>query len=408
MENSSSAIVVSNPETKISKKEMYRPWSELTDPIIEVIYSDLDFIDKFRMASVCISWRNVAPWFARRRPQQLIPWLLFFHDAPTEALVLLNLPENMVHQIRIPRINMKLCCGSSEGWLFMLDDARENHCFLLNPFTKARIQLPPLSIDPPNAIRKVILSSDPRINEDWMVVVHLTIHGLVFCKSGYSSWSTGPPRNRFWYPYDDRDIIFFEGKVYALGMLHSLWIFDMEPQKYILKGSAVAPSYDLYRNTDPVDDGYISYLVASDGDVFLISRFLKNIRKPCTACESLSTECIECQAAINHYVTLNFLVYKLKENNDRRRRTEYVWARQSSLGVNRALFLSKRGSTSVSTIETPGLHGNCIYFTNDLHPETTKSCDIGIYNLEDDQIERLIQLDSYPLEFPLIWITPSI
>ncbi|XP_042478808.1 putative F-box protein At4g22180 [Macadamia integrifolia] len=415
MEKSSSAIVVSEPETKkITKGEMYRPWSELTYPIVEMIYGGLEFLDKCQMVSVCNSWRNVAPEFARRCLQQVVPWLLISYDAQSrEAFGLLNLHDNLIHQTRIPQINMKLCLGSSQGWLFMFEDARDQPffrtCFLLNPFTKSRIQLPSFRIaEPPNAVHKVMLSSDPRISQDW-TVIGLASRGLIFYKPGFRSWSIGLPRTRNWYPCDDRDIIFLDGKVYALGMLHSLWVFDMETQKYSLKSSGVSPNYDLNRDNDTIDDGYISYLVESNGEIFLVSRFLENIRKPCTASNiSLTSECFECQTASIHYVTLNFLLYKLIKNDNRRKRTKYIWARQPSLGADQVLFLSKSGSKSVSTIENPMLHGNSIYFVNDLHPGNGKPCDIGIYHFQDGQFEPLAQIESYPLEFPLVWITPSL
>ncbi|XP_042478806.1 uncharacterized protein LOC122059839 [Macadamia integrifolia] len=408
MEKSSSAIVVSKPETKkFNEKEMYRPWSELADLIIEKIYGGLEFLDKFRTASVCVSWRNAAPEFARRRPQKLVPWLILSYDVQTEALGLLNFHENMIHHIRIPHINMKLCCGSSQGWLFMFDDAQYNHCFLLNPITKARIHLPPLNIELlPHDVVKVILSSDPKISEEWIVVACVASRGLIFYKSTFMSWSFASPEDRLWYPLDDRDIVIYGRRVYALEILHSLSIYDMDHLICILEGSAVSPFYDLHHTTDP----YISYLVESNGEIFLIARFFKNIRNPCTACDSLSFgECFECQSASFHYVTLKFLLFKLKLNYDeRRKRTDYVWVKQSSLGVDQALFLSKSGSISISTIESPGVHGDSVYFTNDLHPETGKLFDRGIYHIQDGQCEPLIQIDSYPSDFPSVWITPSI
>ncbi|KAJ4975806.1 hypothetical protein NE237_000912 [Protea cynaroides] len=390
---SSSAAVSVDTGRKKKNREMYGPWSKLPNLTIEMILDRLDFVEKFRFASVCVSWRDAAPDFAKRRPQRIIPWLLFSHDTQTEALGFFNLPETMIHHVRIPRINMNFCCGSTEGWLFMFvdDTCEDHHCFLLNPLTKRQIQLPPFTHEPPQSVLKVILSASPDINEDWMVVAYTESHGLLFCKSGGRSWFIGPRKSRIAFSFDDGDIIFSGGKVYGLGMLNSVWAFDMTTQKHALMGGGVSPPYDLYHTYESTDriDQYISYLVESNGELFLVARCLKNTS--------------------SHYTTFKFLLYKLKENDDENlRRMKYVWVRQSSFGAHQAMFLSRNGSKAVSTIESPGLQSNSIYFINDLHPQTGKPCDIGIYHVEDGTIEPFVPFDSCTFKFPSVWVTPSV
>ncbi|KAJ4976646.1 hypothetical protein NE237_001752 [Protea cynaroides] len=354
MEPFSSAAVSEDTGRKKENREMYGAWSKLPNLTIEMILDRLDFVEKFRLASVCVTWRDAAPDFAKRRPQRIIPWLLFSHDTQTEALGFFNLIETMIHHVRIPRINMNFCCGSTEGWLCMfVDDACEDHhCFLLNPLTKRQIQFPPFTHEPPQSVIKVILSSSPDINEDWMAVAYTVSHGLLFCKSGDRSWFTGPRKSKIAFSFDDGDIIFSGGKIYGLGMLNSVWAFDMTTQKHALMGGGVSPPYDLYHTDESTDriDQYISYLVESNGELFLVARFLTNTS--------------------NHYTTFEFLLYKLKENDNENLRMEYVWIRQSSFGADQAMFLSRNGSKSVSTIESPGLQSDSIYFINDLHPQT--------------------------------------
>ncbi|KAJ4977446.1 hypothetical protein NE237_002552 [Protea cynaroides] len=260
--------------------------------------------------------------------------------AETGALSFLDLPETMIHHVRTPQINMNLCCGSSEGWLFMFaDDAHENyHCFLLN------------------LISKVILSSSPDINEDWMVVAHTVSHGLLFY------------------------IIFSGGLVYGLSMLNSVWVFDMKTQNHALMSGGASSAYDLYHSDEN-----------RHGDL--------HIYHPNTG---------------YHYTTIKFLLYKLKENDNKELRMGYVWVRKSSFGVDQAMFISTMGSKSVSTIKDIIQNSNeeiiaelcnCTYFINDLHRQTSKPGDIGIYHVEEGKIEPFIPFDSYDFKFSSVWVT---
>ncbi|KAJ4976217.1 hypothetical protein NE237_001323 [Protea cynaroides] len=388
----SSTVVVSDTETEKEKRAVYRRWSELPALTIDMILDRLDFVEKFRFASVCVTWRDAAPDFAKRRPQRIIPWLLFSQDTQTGALSFLNLPETMIHHVRIPQINMNLCYGSTQGWLFMFagDACENNHCFLLNPISKAQIQLPPLSLESRQSFLKVLLSSSPAINEDWMVVAHTVSHGLLFCKPGDRSWSIGPPNSKYAFSFDYGDIIFSGGQVYVLSMLNTVWVFDIKTQNLVLMGGGASPAYDLHNDGIDHGDPYICYLVESNGELFLVARFLKN--------------------TAYHYTTIGFLLYKLHKNDNIELRVRgYVWVRQSSFGADRALFLSINGSKSVSTIENPGVQSNCIYFINDLHRQTGKPCDIGICHVEDGKIEPFnIPLDAYAFKFPSVWVTPSV
>ncbi|XP_042520343.1 uncharacterized protein LOC122093863 [Macadamia integrifolia] len=365
--------------------------------MIEMIYDRLDFIEKLRFTSICVSWRNAVPEFTRYRLQKLIPWLLFSHDTETREIGFLNLvPENMIHLVRIPQIDLNLCRGSIQGWLFIFSNSRDGQCFLFNPFSKVQIALPPFILRPWQSVFKVILSSNPKTNEDWMVVAYIPKHELLFYKSGDKSWSIGPTKSKVAFSYGDGDIISCGGdQVYALGLSKTLWVFDMRTHEHILIGGGVSPLYDLYQSDESIDrngDGYICYLVESNRQLFMIARFLKNV-------------------GMNsyHYTTYKFLFYKMKKNNNKELRMDYAWVRQSSLGADRALFLSRVGSKFVSTTENPEIHNNSIYFTNDLDPRTGKPCDIGIYHVEDDLIEPFIVFDDlYSLKFPSVWVTPSV
>ncbi|KAM5581836.1 putative F-box protein [Rosa sericea] len=136
--------------------------------------------------------------------------------------------------IHFPVTHGKRCCGSSHGWLAILDI--EDICLsitLVHPFQKSveAIKLPLLDFMMTKSlqyydinhfknnyqeyIRKVILSSNPILNRDSYVVVVLYGYGgskLAFIKGGQQRW-TYPDRRQSCL----KDAIFYRNQVYAVG-----------------------------------------------------------------------------------------------------------------------------------------------------------------------------------------------
>ncbi|XP_057803824.1 uncharacterized protein LOC131019155 [Salvia miltiorrhiza] len=73
------------------------------------------------------------------------------------------------------------CVGSSHGWLAFLDE--KANPFLLNPFTKALIHLPPK----PSKISKLILSKNPSSHPNTYAAVAMQTN-LSFCRNGDAAW----------------------------------------------------------------------------------------------------------------------------------------------------------------------------------------------------------------------------
>jgi hypothetical protein len=151
-----------------------------------------------------------------------------------------NLADGKTYRLELPEAYEKRCCGSSHGWLVMVEETPA--IFLLNPLKKPEsifLHYPPSLINFPTEvvfknsrnlhpssirsskqrprdrfIRKVRVSADPSLVSNFMVMaIYGTEHeNLAFCASGDIAWTiireTSPPLNY-------KDIMFHEGNFFC-------------------------------------------------------------------------------------------------------------------------------------------------------------------------------------------------
>ncbi|KAJ3697133.1 hypothetical protein LUZ61_000838 [Rhynchospora tenuis] len=146
--------------------------------------------------------------------------------------------EGKMHKLHLPEVIQKRCCASYNGW--MLVAAPEGtDVFLLNPLTRARIQLPPFTPtvrylgDDWNAPRhntpylgglcysiKVMLSAD-LTSPECLITVSLTRCALFCCKVGDPCWT----RVNNPVEIDPGDVTYHNGRFYLL-YVESIVIID--------------------------------------------------------------------------------------------------------------------------------------------------------------------------------------
>ncbi|XP_078161805.1 putative F-box protein At4g17565 [Carex rostrata] len=145
-------------------------WADLPSLVLHLISEKINFItDYVRYRAVCSSWRFASLPKPRHLPPQL-PWLflpqapyldinstkdegirLFYdfwqfkmhkHHLP-ETIDKIHIPEiiEKEHKILIPETIENMCLSSYRGWLLFVAHG-DKEIFLLNPLTRARIQLP--------------------------------------------------------------------------------------------------------------------------------------------------------------------------------------------------------------------------------------------------------------------------
>ncbi|XP_043698345.1 putative F-box protein At5g66830 [Telopea speciosissima] len=423
---------------EVERKETDK-WSwGLPKEILRMILERLAFPDNLRFAAVCVPWKRVT---MERNQMRKYPWVMFSYTHQTKVLSFFSLSESRVYHVNIPWIEARQCLGSCQGWI-LASNPSPRDCFLFNPFSReAPIELPYLDIwagkstycwHSQNFFHKVILSSSPT-DPDCLVLAIMDSCGLAYCKLGDSKWVVFKDIEE-----DDfgEDVVFYNGQVYALSENdHQLMVLDMEDP--VLSGDEdfdLFPSPDeafaLYPRKEDINvcpfmeivdqeplfedaSFYQNYLVQSQGNLLLVSRIYRHAtgslddRDFFTRCE-----CGRKMFPRRHLQTIRFLVYKLVECNPESSddsNFRYNWVKQSRLGDDQVLFLGRGLCQSLSTVDCPGLKGNTIYFTDDgklvLNPPQQR--DMGIYHLDDSQIEPLLPFDSSQFNVLPFWIIPS-
>ncbi|KAF0910788.1 hypothetical protein E2562_004761 [Oryza meyeriana var. granulata] len=104
-------------------------WSDLRPELLDLVIHRLHSLaDRIRFRAVCRSWRHIA--LAQPLPPPM-PWLALGNGA------FLTIPNGEIHRMDVTENS---CChGSCDNWLFVVHD--NGGCSLMNPFTKASVQL---------------------------------------------------------------------------------------------------------------------------------------------------------------------------------------------------------------------------------------------------------------------------
>ncbi|KAL6995934.1 hypothetical protein U1Q18_006069 [Sarracenia purpurea var. burkii] len=387
-------------------------WAELPPELLHIIGGKLTIhLDYIRFRSVCVNWRSSSPAIPLHLPCQL-PWLML----PQSPIHLnhrrgfFSLSADKVHFLTLPEAShRRRRCGSSHGWLAILDESPA--IFLLNPLTRSKIHLPPLSSFPnvvgfnfydvgreyflraPTGdsytrslkemrdffIKKLILSSSPSSNDNYIALAILNQTGdLAFCKSGDESWRFIEDAQSYY-----EDAIYCNGLFYAVNKLGEIAVCDVH---------GPSPRVSMIY-TPPQIGGDMQYLVSSSEELFLVTRYLE-------------FEFVDYQFD-NVYKTMQFRVYRLDLSGPK-------WEMVKSLG-DQMFFLGENSSLALSALDFPGCKGNCIYYTDDYSESNYDGIpgdhDLGVYNLEDGSVEAL---PCYPRNSysrlrwpPPIWVTPN-
>nr|XP_019705558.2 F-box protein SKIP23-like [Elaeis guineensis] len=248
--------------------KMAADWSQLPAELLEIISTKIIFItDYLRFRAVCTSWRSASPARPRHLPPQL-PWLLLPYDpSPDNAdarRLFFDLRDRRIHQLDLPETRGKGVCGSSHGWLVL---ERHLAISLLNPVTRAYIQLPPLNTSPKflyfppsgvprlfpaldagqmfekRCIKNVTLSSDPALNSDCIVMAVLQWDGiLAFCRIRDESWTIISGAHFF----SDKsiDVAYHDGRFYSVTAHGQVTVYDVNSPQRIVLPSRLQYSWD--------------------------------------------------------------------------------------------------------------------------------------------------------------------
>uniref|UniRef100_A0A7N0RBU0 F-box domain-containing protein n=1 Tax=Kalanchoe fedtschenkoi TaxID=63787 RepID=A0A7N0RBU0_KALFE len=393
-----------------------RDWSDLPPDLLHSISLRLlNYSDFLRFRAVSRHFHSSTSATPTHLPTQL-PWLLLpqtLSATPTSTLrrALYDISLDKFHFLPgLDLSNRKRCCGSSHGWLFILDEYPT--ITLLNALTADRLHLPPLStfsnvvsLDFSNVgreytlrnkagvlytsslwrmrdmfIKKIVLSGSPVNNRDFAAMAILNQSSeLGYCKNGDKSWSIVDGVEGC------EDVVFSNGLFYAVNKTGCVMSCDV---------SGPWPKVCVI-DTARIDGGDMHYLVGVEEGLLFVSRYLDMVYE-----EDFDQPDVM-------YKTIGFTVFRMDLCSG-------LWEKMTSLG-DRALFLGENSSLCLVAYDYVGCKGNCIYFTDDY---SASNCDgywgdfdLGVYNLVDDSIEPLVSCPRnsrtglrWP---PPIWVTPN-
>ncbi|GKU93648.1 hypothetical protein SLEP1_g7224 [Rubroshorea leprosula] len=418
-------------EVELAKSRKVQPRSqnyelrkhyELPNHILESIFKRLCSIDIFRAKAICPSWNSAAKSLLTSKSHMCLsktPWLVIhpkefgqqkrgniYDDNIDASVCIKNLEENMVYSLRL-KFELNCCIGSSHGWLIVASS--EATPFLLNPFTLAVIQLPPI-IDFPLDVRikkfaaynvnsksqlpegfwvKAIMTSAPCANNNYSVI-------LIFARENLRRIAYSNNRDGSWSELDGKhasyqDVICHSNQLYALSSEGSIETWDFQegcPEK-CMDIHLPFPKKSLDKEKSFEKDFIRTlYLVEMGGEILLVVRYTFS-RRP---------------YGHSHppiYETQIFHVYKLNFS-------EKKWMEVKSL-KDHSMFLGKNHSVSISTQDSWSCKANSIYFVDDhvhLDSRTWNGyLDVGVYNMEDKSIGEIYK--RHTMDPPPCWLVPG-
>ncbi|CAK7346085.1 unnamed protein product [Dovyalis caffra] len=387
-------------------------WTQLPPEIIEIISRKVTiYSDYLHFQAVCHTWKSSIPKTPNHLPPQL-PWLLLpqsqsnqssyrgFFDLSTKKFHFLNLPEAS---------HRKKHCGSSHGWLIILDDSPS--ILVINPLTRRKIHLPAISSFPnvvsfdyanvgreyllvkpqgerytaslrqmrDGFIKKLVMSSSPLEKKgDFFVAMAIlcSTGDLAYCRNGDERWNIIENVHSF-----SEDVIYFNGLFYAVNKAGQIAVCDV---------SGDSPKVSIIE-TPQQSGGDMQYLVSSGDELLLVTRYLD----------------LDVEFDDFIYTTMRFEVFKLDLNGPR-------WERVRSLG-DLMLFIGENSSLALPASGFSGCMGDCIYYTDDYSATNydfhVGEHDMGIFRIWDGSIEPL---PCYPRNSysrlqrpPPLWISPN-
>lgn len=348
-------------------------WSDLGYDVAGHILAFLPLADHHRFSAVCHNWR----WVAKHKhcsPCAQLPWLVMRQEASGVRRKFFNLTENREYYIDIPHLYEQYCCGSSYGWLFVVDHKFKGR--LLNPFTSELYELPEFPKMEANMcwgrIMKAILSDDPSVKSDFTVVfLYARDMQAVFWRPGDSAWTyirciQGTIK----------DAVFFQGRLYVVYSMGLIYTIKLGPK----------PTARLAGPRGPPLMGFC-YLVDFMDELLLVHRNLRFIGG----------------MKDRHLLTDKFDVHKVDLKGKR-------MSPCTDLG-DYAIFLGVSSPVVVDSRQFQGCKRNSIYFTDTSFKLSSREYgrdDLGVYDMKEGIVEPYYPPEIFqPFDEPPIWLTPN-
>ncbi|KAE8788926.1 hypothetical protein D1007_36926 [Hordeum vulgare] len=404
----------------LTKTKMVSTLPELPQDILMVIFAALEIPDLVRAGSVCSSWHSA---YAELRTlgqykQRQTPSLAYTSESdPDDVLSLYSLAEKKSYKLTLPQppIRSRYFIGSSYGWLVTVDERSEMH--LLNPITCEQIALPSVttiehvkpifdeygdvckyemswhsgmrsSRDPPSIFAlaelrdrlqwKAFVFPDTCTGSYIVVLIHNPQAQLSFAKAGDDKWTWLPPHLL------SEDCTYKDGILYAVNTMGEFHAFDLSGCVVTMKTIMRIPEHYGCNGR---------YIVQAPwGSLLQVFRIVHD--------HDLEPE----PGASEYWNTTGIKICEI----------DALWNKIKMINCLRdhVLFLGHNLSQCLSADEFPALKANHSYFTDDNFLWTVGNKnnhrDMGILNLDDNNMEELVSPQLWSNLPAPVWITPDL
>lgn len=362
-------MCISNRFMKKKQSNKMRPWRakavtrRIPIDIVESVLMCMNPKDVVRLSTTCKEWRVAALRFDITMSKT--PWLFTVAD---DSYILQNIiDENMSFKIRIPDflLGRKFINDSSYGWL-VLKSKQNGIITLLNPFSRAQLDLPALANPGPVFLHM----SSPPTKPDCVVLL-VDVGKLYVWRPGDTSWNIEENMDIKYY----MSTISLQGQFYAIAYpYYRLITFQVLPLR--VRKLNVPPPMDI-RNILMYD----VFLVESCGEILLVC-----IRMPCLDRVGHDIFMLRHNMCDKHQVIL----FRLDLKNE-------TWIKIESLG-DQTLFLKNNIQAMSISAHDAKCYGNCMYSINQWSRD--------VYIIKKNGV-NIIATGSQSI-IKRFWITPSL
>ncbi|CAL9086243.1 unnamed protein product [Musa textilis] len=334
--------------------------------IVESVLMHMNPKDAVRLSTTCKKWRATAPRYDPTMSKT--PWLLTIAD---DFYILQSIiDENMSFKIEIPSFlcGRKFISEASHGWL-VLRSGQSDIVSLLNPFSRARLDLPALKHPGPLFLHM----SSPPTNPNCVLLL-VDAKNLYIWRSGDRSWNIEKNVNARYYT----STISFQGQFYAIvDPYYRLVTFQVLP--LLVKKLDVPPPMDI---NDMMM--YDVSLVESCGEILLVCIHLSLLYRA-------DHDIFQFQHDIHDTTEHDVILFQLDLKNE-------IWTKIESLG-DQTLLLKNNNNQAISiSAREAKCCGDSMYFINHWSRD--------VYFMEKHSI-RTVSRGSYSIS-RRFWITPNL
>ncbi|KAF8105257.1 hypothetical protein N665_0161s0054 [Sinapis alba] len=226
-------------------------WSELSSDVLQSILERLSIINYLKARSVCKPWHVICK---RISPiQDKFPWIIIFprRRPKSSTCQVFNPQEGKLYSLTNLGNDFSThhCIATSGSWLLMLD--LRSNLYVLNVFTRERIELPPLEshqgrlqvhrlqdntftfiINQSSVTAKDILNRTKAVlwvdekTTGYIIVWSIGLSYIMYTRNEFDFWREIPTKQGPENIHGCQDIVYKDNKLYVLSRLNRIRILD--------------------------------------------------------------------------------------------------------------------------------------------------------------------------------------